>query len=447
MKTLYVLPFVTLFLGCSQPQDKSVAPSYSSDTSTKAFSHAIDLSHEEQDKFMLGKSFFSVPWVEAPSATTARDGLGPLFSANTCKHCHPNNSAGVAITEEGKVARSLVLRLSNAKNINNDLIMKNGFMPEPTYGGQLSVSGTSDVPYEGSVSVKYEEIHGMYTDKEPYMLRLPLYSVENVAYGAMREETNIAPRVALSLVGMGLLEAVSDAEILKYEDRDDANKDGISGKANYVFSPEHNKTMLGRFAYKATAVDIKHQSANAAHNDMGLSNPLYPYENCTQAQKECNEAPRGVHEFDLPQERLEAIAFYLKARKIPAPRVSEAYKEGKEIFSALGCVACHRESMQTPDGIVFYPYSDLLLHDMGEGLADGHSDFLASKSEFRTTPLWGIGLREKLSGSLQLLHDGRARSFEEAILWHGGEAQNAKEAFVALDKEKRERLVAFLKGL
>lgn len=446
MKVLYFLPLFAsaLFIGCTHQEAENA--SYTKDTSKKALSHAIDLTHEEQDRFMLGKSFFSVPWVEAPSATTARDGLGPLFSANTCKHCHPNNSAGVVMSE-GKLARSLVLRLSNNKNIDNNVLEKNGFMPDPIYGAQLSVSATSDVFYEGSVSVNYEVIHGIYADKEPYTLQRPNFSIDKLGYGAISEQTNLAPRLALSLVGLGLLESVSEAEILKYEDVIDANKDGISGKANYVYSPEYNKTMLGRFAYKATAVDVKHQSANAAYNDMGLSNPLYPKQNCTQNQKECLEAPKGSHLFDLPQERLEAIAFYLRSLQIPAPRKSEKFEEGKEIFSTLGCVSCHRESMQTPDGIVFHPYSDLLLHDMGEELADGHSDFLATLSEFRTTPLWGIGLRQKLSGSLNLLHDGRARSFEEAILWHGGEAQKAKEAFVALEKNKRERLSAFLKGL
>lgn len=440
---------VALLLGCSaqdtRQEQKTHTDILTYDSSKKAFSHPVALSNEEQDLFVLGRSFFHIPWVEAPSATTARDGLGPLFNANTCASCHPHNSAGRFDADKEFVERGLVIRLASAYQ--KDLRYDEGFRPESVYGGQLSVNGVSDVPYEGNVVVKWQEHTNSFADQQTYTLRSPKFTLTNLQYGPLQKGANIAPRLALPLVGLGLLESVREEEILKYEDIDDKDGDGISGKANRVFSPEHNKTMLGRFAYKATAVDIKHQSANAAHNDMGLSNPLYPYENCTQAQKKCTEALGGRHEFDLPQDRLDAIALYLRSMKAPAPRESELFYEGKEIFKTIGCAKCHRESMQTDKGDTIHPYSDLLLHDMGAELADGHSDFLAQGNEFRTTPLWGLGLREKLTGSLTLLHDGRARTIEEAILWHGGEALGAKDAYRHLDKNQREALVAFLKGL
>jgi len=445
----YLLFFcvVILFLGCStqESEQKKVTTHLTHDISTKAFSHPVHLTNDQEDLFILGRSFFHIPWVEAPSATTARDGLGPLFSANTCVSCHPNNSAGRLYTKEKALERSLVIRL--ASSYQKDLRYNEGFRIEPTYGGQLSVNGTSDVAYEGNIVVEWTKHKGHFADGEDYTLHSAKYKLTNLQYGALQEGANVAPRLALPLVGLGLLEEVSEEEILKYEDINDRDGDGISGKANRVFSPEHNKTMLGRFAYKATAVDIKHQSANAAHNDMGLSNPLYPSENCTSKQKECNEALKGRHEFDLPQERLDAIALYLRSMKAPAPRENEAFKEGREIFKSLGCAKCHRESFKTQNAKIIYPYSDLLLHDMGSELADGHSDFLASANEFRTTPLWGLGLREKLTGSLNLLHDGRAHSIEEAILWHGGEASSTKNAYRHLEKTQREMLLAFLEGL
>lgn len=450
MRSITLVLSALLLSGCFEEKNETLSHAglFTSDFSKRAFSHAIKLDHAEQDIFMLGKSFFTKPWVEAPSATSARDGLGPLFSANSCIHCHPHNGAGVAMNDSKSVGRALVLRLSllQAQNLNSGLLMKEGFIKEPTYGAQLSINGAG-VEYEGRVRVQNRTIKGFYADATPYELVQPAFRVDDLQYGALDSHANIAPRLALPLVGLGLLERLSDEAILANEDINDTNRDGISGKANRVYSPEHNKTLIGRFAYKATAVDIKHQSADAAHNDMGLSNPLYRGENCTQAQKECLEAPKGRDAFDLPNERLEAISFYLTHLKTPLADLNAQGKRGKEIFKQIGCAKCHIEKFTTRDGVEIHPYSDLLLHDMGLGLADGHSDFLASGREFRTTPLWGLGCREATSGVVQLLHDGRARSIEEAILWHGGEAQSAKEAFAALAKSERTFLVEFLKGL
>jgi len=460
MDTKTILSTITaifLIAGCSSDKpiettkkEKSSIAQFSHDTSKKAFTNSYDFkTNEALDQHILGKSFFTIPWVEAPSATTARDGLGPLFSANTCVHCHPNNSAGLATNKKGDLTRSLLMRLSlsNVKNINNDLIATKGFLPEPTYGGQLSLNGTSDVAYEGNVDVIYKSIEGKYADGEVYTLQSPTYKVSKLQYGAFHPDVNIAPRIGLALVGLGAIESIAENDILANEDIDDKDKDGISGKANWVYDPQSNSTQLGRFTWKAAAASVKHQSANAAHNDMGLSNPLFPKHNCTDAQKECQKALKGRFDFDLPQERLDAIAYYLKTLKIPRQRKNAHFDKGEKIFKVLGCVKCHVDSFKTSDGVEIKPYSDFLLHDMGDELSDGHTMFKASANEFRTPPLWGIGLYKKASSGLALLHDGRARSIQEAILWHGGEAKEQARRFKALAKQDREDLVEFINGI
>ncbi|HHD75453.1 MAG TPA: c-type cytochrome [Campylobacterales bacterium] len=453
------LSLLTAFLavGCSDTTNEtntSKNPSqqtkyFTECNSSRAFIRPVSgMSHEETDLFILGKSFYRIPWVEAPSATTARDGLGPLFNANTCMHCHPKNGAGVAINSDGSMTRSHLLRLSHRNSTNEELMKTVGFEPDSTYGSQLSLNGNADVPAEGLPKVSYTEINGTYPDGSPYSLRKPSYRVENLGYGAMDNETIIAPRIGLALIGLGQLELIDEKDILANEDIEDKNGDGISGKANWAYSPETNTTMLGRFTWKASATTVKHQSAAAAHNDMGLSNPLFPQHNCTDKQKLClEEAQKGRHAFDLPEERLSAITYYLSNLAIPKQRHPEKHQEGAKLFSSLNCTACHTPSFKTAMGLTIHPYSDLLLHDMGKDLADGRREFLATGNEWRTPPLWGIGLYEEVSGEANYLHDGRARSIEEAILWHGGEAEKSKEDFMALSREKREKLLEFLESI
>ena len=405
---------------------------------------AKEMKGEERMTFSYGKSFFRIPWVEAPSATTARDGIGPLFNANTCINCHPNNGAGVAVKKDGTMTRSLLLRLSHKNSTDKACLKKCGFKPDSTYGAQLSLNGNHNVPFEGSPKVHYEEVKGTYHDGATYSLRKPTYTIENLNYGAMDKETVFAPRIGLALMGLGRLELISEKDILAHQDINDSNKDGISGKANYAWSPEYNKTMLGRFTWKASATSVKVQSAAAAHNDMSLTNPLFPHDNCTDKQKECKKAPKGKHEFDLPAYRLDAISYYLENLAVPNQREPQKHIEGAKLFTSLNCTACHVTTYKTSQGDTIHPFSDLLLHDMGEGLADGRSEFLATGNEWRTPPLWGIGLYEKVSGEANYLHDGRARSIEEAILWHGGEAQKSKKSFMALSQKEREKVLQFL---
>ena len=419
------------------------------DKSKRAFTHPQKgLSNEEEDMFVLGKSFFSIPWVEAPSATTARDGLGPLFNANTCIHCHPRNGAGIAIDAKGEMSRSHLLRLSHAKSNEHNRVKKVGFKPDSTYGTQLSRHGNQKVKAEGDSIVRYEDVNGTYPDGTRYSLHKPHYSVKNLAYGAFDKETIIAARIGSALVGLGLLEGIAEESILFFEDVNDTNNDGISGKVNYAFDPETNTTRLGRFTWKASATSVKHQSAAAAHTDMGLSNPLFPSHNCTDKQKEClKESKRSKHAHDLPAKRLDAIAFYLSHLAVPKQRESKKHVEGKKLFESINCTACHVPSYTTSSGVKIKPYTDLLLHDMGEDLADGRSEFLATGSEWRTAPLWSMGLRKQVSGEANFLHDGRARSIEEAILWHGGEAQKSKRSFMALPHQQREQVLLFLNSI
>ncbi len=386
------------------------------------------LNDEQYDKFILGKSFFRIPWVEAPSATTARDGLGPLYNANTCANCHPSNGRGTLYNKNGSFARSLIPKPSY----------------DPIYGSQIAINGIHGVKYEAKTDIKFEEIKVAFPDGEIDTLLKPIYGLKDLQYGPLDEKTVLSFRLAPSLNGLGLISQISDEDILKNEDPDDKDGDGISGRANFIYSPITKKQELGKFSWKANITSLKHQIADAANNDMGLTTSYYQNENCTKFQEECNKAPKARDAIDLTDQRLEAIQFYLEKRKTYSQKLTK--NKGYEIFKKIGCVNCHMDSFETNTGIKFTPFTDLLLHDMGEGLADGKIEGKASGSEWRTAPLWGLSLHEKINNKKpRLLHDGRARTFQEAILWHDGEAKKAKETYMNLKKEDRKELLEFLK--
>lgn len=248
---------------------------------------------------------------------------------------------------------------------------------------------------------------------------------------------------------MALIDLIDEKEILKNQDIDDKNGDGISGKANFVYSPISKKYELGRYTHKASVAKLKEQVAFAASNDIGLTTTIEPNKKCTSFQKECLEASKAKEIIDLPDERLEAITYYLRNLKTySANKNRNEYKEGFAIFEAISCSKCHISSFTTKLGFEISPFSDFLLHDMGEDLADGRVEFEANEKEWRTAPLWGISLHEKITKNRpRLLHDGRARNFEEAILWHGGEAKQSRESYMNLDKNQREKLIKFLEEL
>lgn len=403
------------------------------------------LNNDEIDIFILGKSFFRVPWVEAPSATTARDGLGPLFSANTCTSCHPQNAKGSLYDSKGNISRSLVTRLSiKSKKIDS----KVGYIPEPTYGSQLSINAIYGVPYEGKSTRSYIDKIVVLNGGRKVTLHQPIYGITNLGYGALDGDVVISQRIPPALFGLGLLEQISDKQLLANEDIDDKNLDGISGKANRVYSPTTSKIEIGRYNCKANASKVKDQVAGAMSNDMGLTSPLYPDESCTDAQKKCKDSPKGRDSFDVPMKRLDAVTFYLKNLKLSKNKKDKEYKNGLMIFKHLGCASCHIPTFTLDSGEKIYPFSDLLLHDMGEGLADGRVEFRATGSEFKTPPLWGISAYKKiLKNRVNFLHDGRAGTIEEAILWHDGEAKHSKSNFIRLRDEKRKMLIDFLEKL
>jgi len=410
-----------------------------------------NLNDEEYDKFILGRSFFTIPWVEAPSVTTARDGLGPLFNANTCISCHPSNGRGNLINKDGFSSRSLVARLSvksNESTKHQEVLKHKGFVPHSIYGNQLSINGIHGIDFEGKIKIDFAELEVILPDGEKQLLLKPKYSLVNLNYGALEKDSNVSYRIAPTLNGMGLIELISDKDILKNEDEHDINMDGISGRANWVYSNLTKKEELGKYTWKASVSFLKEQVAGAASNDMGLTTSIFPNENCTSFQKECNEAPKAKDVIDLPDERLDAVTYYLENIKTYTSKITKEYKEGLEIFEQISCSKCHISSFDTKKGFKVFPYSDFLLHDMGEDLSDGRVEFKANGNEWRTAPLWGLALHEKINKEKpRLLHDGRARSFQEAILWHGGEAVKAKENYMNLAKEKREKLLKFLEEL
>jgi CxxC motif-containing protein (DUF1111 family) len=294
-------------------------------------------------------------------------------------------------------------------------------------------------------------------------LRAPKYSIGNLGYGPLADGTMMSPRVAPPMIGLGLLEAVTEDQIMAGADPDDANKDGISGKPNQVWSRELNQVTLGRFGWKAGVPSIAEQTASAANGDIGLSTTMIAAAagDCTETQKDCLDAPSGnssaYQNVELGDELFKLVVFYSHNLAVPARRTPDDPEvlKGKALFHATGCAFCHRPNFTTGEAKdqphlskqLIWPYTDLLLHDMGEGLADNRPDGAATGTEWRTAPLWGVGLTEKVNGHTLFLHDGRARNIKEAILWHGGEAETARDAFAKLSKEDRERLIAFVNSL
>ena len=405
---------------------------------------ARNLTNEERRIFEVGDSFFNQNWVTAPASTEARDGLGPVFNAQSCSSCHSHDGRAKPPDRDGDPVRGLLLRLSV------------GGSDEPNYGGQLQDRAINGVLAEGRIGIRYEPITGEYPDGTLYSLRKPAYAVLEPAFGPLHPDVMISPRIAPVTFGVGLLEAVSEERILEMSDPDDADGDGISGRPNMVRDILTGDDVLGRFGWKANQPSIEQQTAGAFHGDIGITSRYFPDENCPGVQTSCREAPNGGAP-EMPDERLAKVTFYLQTLAVPAMRdVDEpAVQQGARVFVKTGCSSCHTPRHVTPEdypivplrGQTFFPYTDLLLHDMGEGLADNRPDGLASGSEWRTPPLWGIGLVEVVNGHTMFLHDGRARSIEEAILWHGGEAEHSRNNFMGLSREEREALIRFLRSI
>jgi CxxC motif-containing protein (DUF1111 family) len=447
-----------LLVACGAQQDEQIAASPLSggdttvfEASRLAFSRpAANIEERHRDAFFTGNALFNRPWVTAPASTSSMDGLGPTFNVDSCSGCHFRDGRG-APPEGNEAFVGLLLRLSVPGKGEHGAPVE-----EPNYGEQLNHRSVLSVPAEASARVRYEPRSGRYEDGEAFELLVPRYEIFDLNFGPLADDVMISPRVAPAVHGLGLLQAV-DARVLEaLADPDDDNGDGISGRPNYVWDRKSKSIQIGRFGWKSNQPTLEQQTAGAFLGDMGLTSALFTEQNCPAPQRECNDMISGGSP-EIGDALLNQVVVYTHLLAVPARRSLDdaQVRKGEQIFRDLGCTGCHIETLETAtladfpelSEQVIHPYTDLLLHDMGEGLADGRPDFAATGREWRTSALWGIGLTQTVNRHERLLHDGRARGFAEAILWHGGEAEPARDAFVSASKRDREALLAFLRSL
>ncbi|MCF8482032.1 MAG: thiol oxidoreductase [Rhodospirillum sp.] len=415
----------------------------------------------------LGDALFARPWVSAPSSTKAADGLGPLYNARSCRQCHVRNGRGHPPEAEASNAVSMLLRLSLPATTEAErTAMTEGrlkVVPHPTLGTQLQEFAIQGLKAEGKPIVTYEPVAVALDGGETITLRKPRYTIANPGYGAIDPEMLTSPRIAPPMIGLGLLDAIPGKALEARADPEDRDGDGISGRIQRIPDPITGAPTLGRFGWKAGEPTVNAQSQAAFNGDIGMSTPLYPFPSgdCTAAQHDCGTAPHGgdprYEGLEIPSQMAALIVAYASHVAVPARRTigDPRVLAGGALFAAAGCPACHVPRHVTatdyPDpalaGQTIWPFTDLLLHDMGPDLADGRPEGRASGSEWRTPPLWGVGLTMTVGGQVSLLHDGRARSVPEAILWHGGEGEAAREAFRGMDAADRAALVAFVESL
>nr|WP_300298033.1 di-heme oxidoredictase family protein [Ferrovibrio sp.] len=434
---------------------------------SSVFSHpSANMRFERQLDFKIGDGIFRKLWASSPSSTTSSDGLGPLYNARSCQSCHLKDGRGRP-PAEGEAAGSMFLRLSILPQGQADRQALESFIravtPEPTYGTQLQTFSVQGLLAEGRMEIRYSDVKVEFADGETVMLRKPDYSIADLNYGPLHPQTMISPRVTPQMIGLGLLEMIPEADILRHADPEDGNHDGIAGLPNRVWSHAHGKPMLGRFGWKSGAATVADQTAEAFAGDLGLSTPLLPKASrgeCTVTQRDCLNAPTGDDPdegVEVPRQMFDLTVFYARNLAVPARRKPDdpAVRRGQALFAVAGCASCHIPSHQTAADAAhpeqseqtIWPYTDLLLHDMGEGLADNRPESRASGRHWRTAPLWGIGLTRTVSGHDFLLHDGRARGVLEAILWHGGEAQPARDRVAGMNRQERADLLAFINSL
>ncbi|MDP6517239.1 MAG: di-heme oxidoredictase family protein [Alphaproteobacteria bacterium] len=420
--------------------------------SREAFSAPLgNLDPKRLRAFAFGRHLFRRNWVIAPSSVESLDGLGPTFNRVTCSGCHLKDGRGRPPASPDEPMKSMLVRLSVPSVGSNG-----GPSPHPVYGSQLQDKGIPGVPKEGRATIRYREIEGAFADGQHYRLRAPIYEFTELEHGPLGDDFMFSPRVAPAIHGLGLLEAVAEAVIEDTADPNDSDGDGISGKVNRVWDNVTGQERLGRFGWKANTASLHQQVAAAAFGDIGITTTVFPFDNCPPAQSACMAAPNGGMP-ELDDRRLETLVSYARSLGVPARRDLDnpSVRRGEILFASAGCASCHAPNLTTGAATVLpelaeqtiHPYTDLLLHDMGEGLADGRPDFEASGREWRTPPLWGIGLVQRVNLHQFFLHDGRARGFMEAVLWHGGEAEAAREAVLAMPKADRDALIAFLGSL
>ncbi|QNM97297.1 di-heme oxidoreductase family protein [Chitinimonas koreensis] len=426
------------------------------DFGKNAFSYpAANLSDRQRTTFVVGNSFFKKNWVEAPSSTEGRDGLGPHFIARSCGGCHTEDGRGKPPAFDNDLQSEqpvgLLFRLSIPGRDAHG-----GPKPEPTYGGQFNNDAIPDVKPEGQVNIAYQEIEGRFADGERYTLLKPKYELVDLGYGPMHPETMMSPRIAPQMIGLGLIEAIKPADIEANVRRQAALDGPIKGRINMVWDAYARRMVIGRYGWKANTGSVAHQSAGAFGGDIGITSSRFPHEECTAAQADCRKAPTGGKP-EIADHLMDQVIFYSRTLAVPAARDLDdpRVRRGRELFHQSQCAVCHVPRYTTGDfkavpqlgRQTIFPYTDLLLHDMGEGLADGRPDYQAGGRDWKTPALWGLGLVPAVNGHSRYLHDGRARNLLEAVLWHGGEAEAAKQQVLKLSKQDRENLVQFLSSL
>jgi len=415
----------------------------------EAFSQPLPgISAEGAETYQRGRVEFLQSWAFPPEGGTV-SGLGPLFNRLSCVSCHQRNGRGHSPNAPDERMLSMLVRLSVPGHDEHG-----GPKAHPTYGTQLNEEGAPGLAGEGREIIHWQDVPFGFADGTHVALRKPVLGFTDLAYGPIAG-TLASPRVGQPVYGLGLLEAVPEATLRQLAK--DEQVHGAGGRLNSVWDVASGKMAIGRFGWKANSPTLRQQIAEAFLGDMGVTSSLFTQAQCAERQEACRKLAVLTTTPELSGHRLDDITYFI-AHVAPPPRRNidqPAVRSGEGLFAAIGCAACHAPSLRTADHPLhpdltardIAPYSDLLLHDMGEGLADNRPDFAASGREWRTTPLWGIGLVPQVNGHSQYLHDGRARNLEEAVLWHGGQAQAARDHYAALPKAGRDQLLAFLGSL
>lgn len=447
-----------------------------------------NLTASRKGDFFVGNAFFKQPWVVAPASTDSRDGLGALFNVAACQSCHVKDGRGHAPMTANDDADSLLIRLAmpattdeQRQQLQHSLIEK---VVHPNYGGQLQDRGIQGVPAEARIKIQWTDKPVTFADGHVETLRAPTFHLTNPGYGAFDETMMVSPRIALPMIGLGLLDQIPDADIKKQavinrkaaHKKSDNSGNLIRGKFNLAMDPQTGKVGLGRFGWKAGQTKLLTQNQSAFNEDMGLTSSIRPHESCMPTQTACLKATTGADEqgngklaVEVSDDVAKFVEFYTRNLAVPHRRNADDKQvlAGKQRFYDMGCQSCHTPRYQLPKtkdnhleqhGQIIYPYTDLLLHDMGDDLADrtiagklppkdAQVEFLANSYEWRTPALWGIGLAQTVDPQATFLHDGRARTLMEAVLWHGGEAARQRDQVLKLDKQGRAELNAFLKSL
>lgn len=465
-----------------------------SQISTRSFVEpGKELNTNEKLAFWTGFSLFRDPWVIAPSSTTDRDGLGPLFNTRSCISCHSSGARGAISASSDKQPMALVIKLGLRENesdyglhvaVESNRHARRAELENISlqqYGEQIQThaikyglksdqsDNASALVAEAKLSVRYQKVSGAYADGSAYELQLPIYTLSELAHGELEHSVQMSPRLAPAIYGLGLLDAIDEQDLLAQEDEFDANSDGISARytraedkrkiVNNATGNGYNLRRIGRFGLKAKHPSLYQQIAAAFRDDIGITNEMFPDENCAKRQLKCSKVAQlsGEGTVEIPNKLLNLVVQFSQFMAVPPARNLDDnnVQMGRTLFHESKCAHCHTPSYQTRkdypvSGLAnqkIWPYTNLALHDMGELLADEQRTPHANGREWRTPPLWGIGLRQKVQKDARFLHDGRARTIEEAILWHGGEAEQSKQIFINMTKAERSNLLAFLNAI